>query len=108
LIKRIYIFADGFLRAKVRLNKPGVYPYTLADGTVSNEAKLPEEIFSEEFLKSLNCAIVTDGHPYEFGGWVNSANYKSLMKGVILNTRIEGESQMPDANATPADECCQL
>jgi uncharacterized protein len=90
------VFADGFLRSKVRLTKPGVYPYTLADGTVRQEAKPPEEIYSESFLKSLDGLIVTDGHPYEFGGLVNSANYKSLMKGVILNPRIEGEFVVAD------------
>lgn len=90
------LLQDGFLRAKVKLTKPGVYPYVLANGEIQMEAKLPEEIYSPEFLKSLDGLIVTDEHPYEFGGLVNSVNYKSLMKGVILNPRIEGEFVVAD------------
>lgn len=82
-------YQDGFLRAKVRLTKPGVFPYLMADGTVRKEAKPPEEIYSESFLKSLDGIVVTDGHPYEMGGLVNSENYKTLVKGVIMNPRIE-------------------
>ena len=87
---------DGFLRAKVKITKPGVYPYTLADGTIRKEAKLPNEIYSKEFLKSLDGLIVTDGHPYEFGGIVNSQNYKSLIKGLIFNPRIENDFVVAD------------
>jgi uncharacterized protein len=80
---------SGFLRAKVKITKPGVFPYLLPDGTIRREAKLPEELYKESFIKSLDGLIVTDGHPYDAGGLVNSENYKSLMKGIILNPRIE-------------------
>lgn len=80
---------NGFFKAKVRLTKPGVYPYLLGDGTIRKEAKLPDEIFNPAFLKSLDGIPITDGHPYEHGGLVNSDNYNSLMKGIITNPRIE-------------------
>ncbi|MCX7998725.1 MAG: DUF2213 domain-containing protein, partial [Leptospiraceae bacterium] len=59
------------------------------DGSISKEAKLPEEVFSKEFLRSLDGLPVTDGHPYEHGGLVNASNYKTLVKGVITNPRVE-------------------
>ncbi|HRG77155.1 MAG TPA: DUF2213 domain-containing protein [Leptospiraceae bacterium] len=80
---------NGFFKAKVRLTKPGVYPYLLGDGTIRKEAKLPDEIFNPAFLKSLDGIPITDGHPYEHGGLVNSDNYNQLMKGIITNPRIE-------------------
>jgi hypothetical protein len=80
---------NGFLKAKVRLTKPGVYNYALGDGTIRKEAKLPDEIFNPAFLKSLDGIPITDGHPYEHGGLVNSDNYNQLMKGIITNPRIE-------------------
>lgn len=80
---------NGFFKAKVRLTTPGVYNYTLGDGTVQKEAKLPAEIFNPAFLKSLDGIPITDGHPYEHGGLVNSENYSQLMKGIISNPRIE-------------------
>ena len=80
---------NGFFKAKVRLTKPGVYPYLLGDGTIRKEAKLPDEIFNPAFLKSLDGIPITDGHPYEHGGLVNSDNYNKLMKGIITNPRIE-------------------
>ena len=88
--------SDGFLRAKVRLTKPGVYPYQKPDGTISKEAKLPSDVYSDEFIKSLDGLPVTDGHPYEQGGFVNSENYKSLVKGIIINPRIEDEFVVAD------------
>lgn len=84
-----YVEENGFLKAKVRLTKPGVYPYLLGDGTIRKEAKLPDEIFNPAFLKSLDGIPITDGHPYEHGGLVNSDNYNQLMKGIITNPRIE-------------------
>ncbi len=80
---------NGFFKAKVRLTKPGVYNYALGDGTIRKEAKLPDEIFNPAFLKSLDGIPITDGHPYEHGGLVNSDNYNQLMKGIITNPRIE-------------------
>ncbi|MBK8397440.1 MAG: DUF2213 domain-containing protein [Leptospiraceae bacterium] len=84
-----YSDENGFLRAKVRLTKPGVYNYTLGDGTTRKEAKLPEEIFHPAFLKSLDGIPITDGHPYEHGGLVTGDNYNSLIKGIITNPRVE-------------------
>lgn len=84
-----YSEENGFFKAKVKLVKPGVYPYLLSDGTLRKEAKLPDAVYSPAFLKSLDGIPVTDGHPYEHGGLVNSDNYNQLMKGIITNPRVE-------------------
>ncbi len=47
---------DGFLRAKVFLTKPGVYPYLLSNGTISSEAKLREDLFADVVLKKIHLA----------------------------------------------------
>lgn len=84
-----FLGEDGFLKAKVKLTKPGIYPYLLSNGIVRKEVKLPEELFKESVLTSLNGAPVTEDHPVLEGGFVNSKNYSKLVRGVITNPRIE-------------------
>lgn len=95
-VDRHLLDGTNFLKAKVRLVKPGVYSYLKSNGVVRQEAKSPEEIFSPKFLKSLHGLVVTDGHPYQYGGFVNSSNSSNLVKGVLLNPRIEDNSVVAD------------
>lgn len=85
-----------FFRAKVRLVKPGVFSYLHSDGSRKKEAKLPEHIFSDSFLKSLDGIPVLDGHPYKEGGLISSENYQKLLKGIIINPRVEENSVIAD------------
>jgi hypothetical protein len=36
------LVGEGFIRAKVKLTKPGVFSYVNQDGSIQREAKLPE------------------------------------------------------------------
>lgn len=76
---------DGFLRAKVTMAKPGVFPYLWPDGKVRLEAKLPDEIFSQMTIESAKGAPVTNEHPplTDNNGMINSNNYKKYVKGAM-------------------------
>lgn len=94
---------EGFLKARVRLSRPGVYPYFLPDGSIRKEAKLPDELFKKSVLDSLNGAPFTNEHPsIQEGGFVTSENYIQLMKGTISNPAVndgflEGELTVYDS-----------
>ncbi|WP_059140734.1 DUF2213 domain-containing protein [Paenilisteria newyorkensis] len=71
--------AEGYLTVRAPVTKPGVFPYMRGDGGVSMEVKLPDELFSEGVLQSMNAKPVTDDHPTEL---VTSANYSKYSKGM--------------------------
>lgn len=71
---------DGFLRARVRFARPGVFPYVFDDGTIAYEAKLPDEIFSLSTIDSAKRVPVTDGHPDSL---VSSSNYADHVRGTL-------------------------
>lgn len=58
--------ADGCLVGRAVVTTIGVFSYMNADGSVINELRLPEEVFSKEALDSLCMIPVTLGHPAEF------------------------------------------
>lgn len=78
-------FGEGqFARFKVRMAKPGVFPYLHSDGKILLEAKLPEEIFSPATIESAKNAPVTEEHvPYADGGLVTPENYSRYVKGSL-------------------------
>ena len=78
---------DGFLRAKVKMAKPGVFSYFRGDG-VTLEAKLPEEILSVETIDSAKRAPSADGHPplSDCKGLITADNYQKHVKGVLGDT----------------------
>lgn len=76
---------DGFLRAKVRFARAGVFPYVIGGKTVY-EAKLPEEIFSLSTIDSAKRVPVTDGHPNSL---VSSSNYADHVRGRAYQLTIE-------------------
>ena len=76
--------SDDFpLRVRVTLAKTGVLEYVRADGTVSREAKLPEDLFHADTIASLKGAPITMEHPE---GLVSPANAKELVKGSIMDS----------------------
>jgi len=79
---------DGFLRARVSIARPGVFPYFYTDGDIRLEAKLPEEILSELTIESAKGAPVTDGHPpfTDGRGLVTPANWNKYVKGALGDT----------------------
>lgn len=80
---------DGFLRGRVTLARPGVFPYLTPDGRIRLEAKLPEHLYSDETIASAQGAPVTEDHPPE--GLVHSDNYSNLVKGSVSNVRVDDQ-----------------
>ena len=81
-----YYTEDGFLKVKVILARAGVFPYHEKDGSISREAKLPEDILSNTTIESAKGIPVTDEHPKEF---VNTSNYSKLVKGNVSEIKTE-------------------
>ena len=96
---------NGFLKAKISIARPGVFKYA-DNGIVTNEAKLPEDLFSALTMESIKAGIpITDNHPEENGDYVlvDSNNYKKFIKGNISNVRIENNEITGDALIYDAD-----
>jgi hypothetical protein len=94
----------GFLRARVAISRPGVFPYIYSDGTIRMEAKLPDEILSEQTLESAKGAPVTDGHPPldDSRGLVTPENWHKYVKGA-LGDEVQIINGMPWFNETVFD-----
>lgn len=95
---------DGFLRAKVTFARVGVFAYSDANGQIRQEAKLPEELFSEFTIQSAKNVPVTDGHPpiTDNKGLINTENYSKYVKGT-LGDNIEIGKNTLDAYETIFD-----
>jgi len=64
---------QGFMKVPIRATRVGVFKYYTADGSLTRELRLPEEVFSEESMASLASVPITDQHPKEM---VNAKNAK--------------------------------
>jgi hypothetical protein len=71
---------NGFLKADAFLTRTGVFPYMNADGTIRRELRLPEEVFKEDSMKTLELATLTLGHPRVP---VTALNAKELGVGTV-------------------------
>lgn len=67
---------DGNLLGRATVTCVGVFPYRLADGSIFNELRLPEEVFSRESLDSLRLIPVTNDHPGELVTPDNVSKYQ--------------------------------
>lgn len=76
---------DGFLRARVTIARPGVFPYLTPQGTIRMEAKLPDDLFSDLTIESAKGKPVLDGHPplSDNNGLINPKNYNKYVKGAL-------------------------
>jgi hypothetical protein len=83
---------EGFLKARISVAKPGVFPYFDESGNISNRVKLPDEIFSTQTLDSIKGAPLTKDHPQENGShiFVDSKNYKKYSKGNVSEPKVVG------------------
>ena len=68
------------------LTRTGVFRYTQADGSVRRELRLPDEVFAEDALATLDTVPVTVGHP----GKVTPDNWKTLAVGDVRNVKKDG------------------
>ena len=95
---------NDFLRAKVVIARPGVFPYLTKSGKIQYEAKLPADLFSEITINSAKGAPVTDGHPpiQDNAGMVDTTNWKEYTKGSLGDT-ITTENDMIEAVETIFD-----
>jgi len=90
---------EGFLKAKVTIAKPGVFPY-VEDGQIIYHAKLPQDLFSKTTIDSAKGAPVvgdprTQDHPRASDNvtpvLVDSENYSQYVKGNISEPKIEND-----------------
>ena len=95
---------DGFMRCRVSIARPGVFPYLTPSGTIRMEAKLPEDIFSEKTINSAKLAPVTDGHPpvNDNQGLVNTSNWQKYVRGSLGDSANINDEKL-DLNETIFD-----
>lgn len=76
---------DGFLRARVRIARDGVFPYLYPNGKIYREAKLADDITSEFTVNSAKGKPVTDNHPpvSDSKGLVTPQNASKYVKGSL-------------------------
>jgi len=86
---------EGFLKAKVTIAKPGVFPYVV-DSQLKFYAKLPQDIFSKSTIDSAKGApvvadLATQDHPKKGDQYifVDSDNYSDYVMGNISEPVIE-------------------
>ena len=83
---------DAFpLKVKITLAKTGVLEYVRSDGTITREAKLPEDLFHADTIASIKGAPITMEHP---AGLVSPANADELVKGSIMDSVKEKDGKL--------------
>ncbi|GAG05479.1 unnamed protein product, partial [marine sediment metagenome] len=70
----------GFLHAKARVTRSGVFDYHTEDGDLIREYRSPEEVFDEKSIQSLQLKPITDDHPEEM---VTVDNIKDFQIGTV-------------------------
>lgn len=97
----------GFLIAKnVPIARAGVFSYRKADGSFLMEAKLPEELLSDDTVATVNCKPITDNHPRENGEnvLVNRGNSAKYMKGLTAsNAHVDSSDNTLRVDMTISD-----
>jgi len=68
--------SNGWLKLDGKIARVGIQVYEDADGTVYNELRLPEEVFSEASMKSFHMVPVTEQHPPELLNDKNTGTYQ--------------------------------
>lgn len=68
---------EGYLHGEFPITRPGVFPYFRNSGSISQVAKLPEEVFSKDTIESANNKPLTNEHP-NVGVDVNNFNKLSV------------------------------
>lgn len=91
---------EGFLLVDCVIAKVGVLEYEYINPETGesfklNEFKTAEDIFSRECMASANGAPFVNDHPVDDKGEfveVGKNNYNQLIKGVVLNPRVDGDN----------------
>ena len=96
------VLENGWLKAEATLTRTGVFKYTMPDGSVVRQLRLPEEVFSPQAMKSLEMVPITDGHPPV--GPLTADNTKQYQVGQIgENVRKDGDKVKARALVTDAN-----
>jgi len=69
---------EGYLKGRACITSTGIFRYQMADGSIVNELRLPEEVFAEATLDSYKLKPVTNEHPREK---VTAENIKQYQVG---------------------------
>lgn len=86
----VEVTPQGFLKAPVTVTRTGILDYRRPDGSLFRQLRLPEEVFDEESMKTLEHAPVTFRHPEE--GFVTPDNARALMVGFLDRVNKDGDS----------------
>lgn len=80
---------NGFMRVEGRISRVGIQEYQRADGSVSRELRLPEEVFHPDSIASFAQLPVTNRHP---PGMLTAKNAKKYTVGSVgENVRQDGD-----------------
>lgn len=80
---------NGFMRVEGRIARVGIQEYQRADGSVSRELRLPEEVFHPDSIASFAQLPVTNRHP---PGMLTAKNAKKYTVGSVgENVRQDGD-----------------
>jgi len=90
----------GFLHAKARVTRSGVFDYYAEDGDLIREYRSPEEVFNKESIQSLRLKPITDDHPEEM---VTVDNIKNFQIGTV-GEDIKKDGDFLDANIIITDK----
>jgi hypothetical protein len=92
---------EGFLRAPAtRVARIGLQEYRRKDGTWQRELRLPEHVFEEESLASLDGKPIVHRHPESK---VDASNARSLARGAGSSPRRDGDFLVADLTIYDAD-----
>ena len=81
-LDRTYYTEEGYLKDNPIVTRTGIFEYTNADGTVSRELRLPEDVFAPESLQSYKGKPVIITHD---AGLVTKDNVAHEQIGTILS-----------------------
>jgi hypothetical protein len=91
---------EGFLSGRAIVTSIGVFTYKNADGGVSRELRLPEEVFASDSLASMKLKPVTNDHP---DAKVTPENVKKLAVGSLGSNPSSTPQERTWDGCTPAD-----
>ncbi len=92
---------NGYLTAAARITRIGVFDYLEADGSIRRELRLPEEVFSEDALRSFELVPLTNDHP---GVPLDPTNTKRFKAGTISGVAVEDDAVHVGARIQIEDE----
>ena len=82
--------AEGFFQGRAIVTSVGVFTYKNADGSVTKELRLPEEVFAAAALESMIGKPVVNDHPKETVTPDNSKKYQVGSIGTDPSSYIDG------------------